>query len=60
MVYHHISEDMKNQVLWLLDNRVLPDVYDVVEIFGVSERSIYRWQANLNDYGSVIPPPNPS
>jgi hypothetical protein len=39
MVYHHISEDMKNWVLWLLDNGVLPDVYDVVEIFGVSEQS---------------------
>ncbi|KAF8803396.1 hypothetical protein BYT27DRAFT_7043266, partial [Phlegmacium glaucopus] len=60
MVYHHISEDIKNRVLFLLDNGDLPDECDVAEIFGVSKRSIQHWRANHENYGSVIPPPNPS
>jgi len=60
MVYRRISEDLKNRVLFLLDSGDLPDEYDVAEIFGVSERSIYRWRENLENYGSVVPPPSPS
>lgn len=58
MVYCHISEDLKNHVLFLLDSGNLPDEYDVAEIFGVSERSIYHWRENLENDGSVIPPPS--
>ncbi|KAF8187423.1 hypothetical protein BJ912DRAFT_816314, partial [Pholiota molesta] len=60
MVYRHISEDLKFRVLWLLDHGDLPDVREVAEIFGVSERSIYRWRENLENYGSITPPANPS
>jgi len=60
MVYRYISEDIKNRVIFLLDSGDLPDEYDVAEIFGVSERSISRWRSNIEHYGSVIPPSNPS
>jgi len=57
MVFRHISQDLKERVLWLLENDFIPN--DVADIFGVSQRSIYRWQANIENYGSVIPPRNP-
>ncbi|KDR74457.1 hypothetical protein GALMADRAFT_42653, partial [Galerina marginata CBS 339.88] len=60
MVYHHISEDMKNRVLCLLENGNLPDAFDIAEIFGISKQSIYRWRVNFDEYDSIIPPPNPS
>jgi transposase len=47
----------KLHVLWLLENDFIPD--DVADIFGVSRRSIYRWQANIENYGSVDCPCNP-
>ncbi|KAF8170957.1 hypothetical protein BJ912DRAFT_816317, partial [Pholiota molesta] len=60
MVYRFISEDLKFRVLWLLDHGDLPDACDVAKIFGVSERSIYRWRHSLENYGSITRPPNPS
>jgi transposase len=32
---------------------------DVCEILGVSRSSLYRWKANQEAFGSVIPPRNP-
>ncbi|EDR00877.1 uncharacterized protein LACBIDRAFT_333721 [Laccaria bicolor S238N-H82] len=57
MVFRHISQDLKERVLWLLENDFIPD--DVADIFGVSRRSIYSWQANVENYGNVIRPRNP-
>ena len=57
MVFHHISEDIKNRALWLLDNDYIPE--DVCEILGVSRRSLYRWKRNQAEFGSVIPPHSP-
>ena len=58
MVFRHISRDIKDRALFLLENDYIPD--DVAEILGVSTRSISRWGSNLEAFGSVIPPPNPS
>ena len=57
MVFRHISKDIKNRTLFLLENDYIPA--DVAETLGVSERSISRWANNLEAFGSVIPPPNP-
>jgi len=60
MPYRAISQDLKERVLFLLDNDIGPDNFelDIAEIFGVSPRSIRRWQRNVDLYGSVIPPKN--
>jgi len=34
MVFWHISQDLKEHVLWLLENDFIPD--DVADTFGVS------------------------
>jgi len=52
MVFRHISQDLKERILWLLENDFIPD--HVADIFGVSRRSIYRWQANIENYGNVM------
>jgi hypothetical protein len=57
MVFRHISKDIKERVLWLRGNGYITD--DICNMFGVSLRSIQRWQSNLDQYGSVIPPKNP-
>jgi transposase len=57
IVFRHISQDLKERVLWLLENDFIPN--DVADIFGVSRRSIYHWQANIENYGSVDRPRNP-
>ncbi|KAJ7817525.1 hypothetical protein B0H13DRAFT_1532645, partial [Mycena leptocephala] len=57
MVYRHISDDIKQRALWLLDADYLTE--DVCEILGVSMASVYRWKENYETYGSVRPPPNP-
>jgi transposase len=54
MVYKHISKDLKERALWLLEYNYIPA--DVSDIFGVSERSLQRWKANQAQYGSVVPP----
>ena len=60
MPYRAISQDLKERVLFLLDKDIGPDDFelDIAEIFGVSPRSIRRWQKNVDLYGSVIPPKN--
>jgi hypothetical protein len=55
MVYRHISKDLKERALWLLEHNYIPS--DVGEIFGVSERSLQRWRATQAEYGTVVPPP---
>jgi transposase len=57
MVYRHISDDIKQRALWLLDADYLTE--DVCEILGVSMASVYRWKENYETYGSVRPPANP-
>ncbi|KAJ7669988.1 hypothetical protein DFH06DRAFT_1372555, partial [Mycena polygramma] len=56
MVYRAISEDLKARALWLLEAGCITEV---CELLGVSRRSLFRWKANQQNYGSVIPPPNP-
>jgi transposase len=55
MPFRHISKDIKDRALWLIENGYARD--DVAEILGVSIASIYRWKNNDEHYGSVIPPP---
>ncbi|KAK0493878.1 hypothetical protein EDD18DRAFT_1077922 [Armillaria luteobubalina] len=57
MVFRHISKDLKERALWLYHNDFIDD--DIASLLGVSECSIYHWLANVEQYGSVIPPPNP-
>lgn len=57
MPFRHISQDIKERALWLRANDYITD--DICEILGISERSIQRWQNNLDNHGSVIPPANP-
>lgn len=57
MVFRHISEDMKNRALWLRQQGYISD--EISELLGVSTRSISRWQANMDEHGSVIPPHDP-
>jgi hypothetical protein len=54
MVYKHISTDLKERALWLLEHNYIPS--DVNEIFGVSERSLQHWRANQAEYSTVLPP----
>lgn len=53
MVYRKISDDMKERVVFLLQEK---DVDEVAKLFGCSTRSIARWVANLSIYGTVSPP----
>jgi len=59
MPYWHIRQDLKELVLSLIDNNVVPDDFElnISEIFGV-HHAIQRWQRNIELYGSVIPPKN--
>ena len=57
MVFWHISQDIKERVLWFRDNGYITD--DICDMFGVSLWSIQHWQSNLDWYSSVIPPKNP-
>jgi len=57
MVFRHISKDIKDRALYLLDNDYIPD--DVAELLGVHTRSISRWGDNMETFGSVVPPANP-
>jgi transposase len=58
MVYKHISKDLKERALWLMERDYIPA--DVSDIFGVSERSLQRWRANQAIYGTIIPPTAPT
>jgi hypothetical protein len=55
MVYKHISKDLKEHTLWLLEHNYIPS--NISEIFGVSEQSLQHWRANQAKYGTVLPPP---
>ena len=55
MVFRCISQDVKERALWLLEHNYIPD--NVADILGVSDRSIRRWENNMEQYGSVVPPP---
>ncbi|KAJ7105262.1 hypothetical protein C8R44DRAFT_531000, partial [Mycena epipterygia] len=57
MVFRKISKDLKDRILYLLDNNYIPE--DVCDIFDVSPRSLTRWRNNRQQFGSVVPPPNP-
>ena len=57
MVFQHISENLKLRALWLRDQGFISD--DICYLLGISKRSLSRWQANMDLYGSVIPPHNP-
>ena len=57
MVFRHISKDIKEGALWLLDHDYIPK--DVCDILGISGRDIQRWTNNQAQFGSVIPPPPP-
>ncbi|KAJ4492104.1 hypothetical protein C8J55DRAFT_540620 [Lentinula edodes] len=56
MVFRHISEDMKQRAIWLLDHDLT--IEQVGAILGVSESSIHRWKSNLEIHNSVIAPPS--
>ena len=56
-VYRHISKDLKDRVLWLIEHGYAPE--DICDLFDISARSIARWRQNVRIHGSVIPPPNP-
>ena len=47
MVFQHISKDIKDRALFLLENDYILD--DVAEILGISTRSISRWGNNLEE-----------
>ncbi|KAF9066037.1 hypothetical protein BDP27DRAFT_1365899 [Rhodocollybia butyracea] len=53
MVYHHISDDIKQCGLRLLEDGW--DITAVVEALGVSAKSIDRWQDNYETKGHVMP-----
>lgn len=53
MVYHRISDDMKQRALRLLEDGW--DIAEVVEALGVSAKSIGRWQDNYETEGHVMP-----
>ncbi|KAE9390260.1 hypothetical protein BT96DRAFT_774089, partial [Gymnopus androsaceus JB14] len=57
MVFCHISKELKERTLWLLDHDYIPE--DVAEILGVSKKSIARWKVYQEEHGSVIPPQDP-
>ena len=52
MPYRHVSQDLKERVLSVIDNNVVPDNFELnaSEIFGVTvhPRSIQRWQRNID------------
>ncbi|KAK0219467.1 hypothetical protein EDD85DRAFT_989481 [Armillaria nabsnona] len=52
MVYRHISKDIKERTLWLLEHDFIPS--EVAHLLGVSQRSMQRWQNNIALHGSVI------
>ncbi|KAG6894716.1 hypothetical protein C0992_005003, partial [Termitomyces sp. T32_za158] len=53
MPFQHISKDIKEHALWLYQHNYLLE--DVCTIFGISERSLYRWCHHDAGFGSVIP-----
>ncbi|KZS87566.1 hypothetical protein SISNIDRAFT_419396 [Sistotremastrum niveocremeum HHB9708] len=58
MPFRKISSDLKERALFLVDDDYTQA--QVCEIQGVSLRSLQRWAENLERYGNVKPPYNPS
>jgi transposase len=58
MVFGHISPDLKQPSLWLLEQGYLPS--EICHLLGVSLSSLRRWERNYDEFGHVIPPRNPS
>jgi transposase len=54
MVFRHISKDMKERALYLYRHRWISA--NIARLFGVSLRSICRWQATARIHGSPITP----
>ncbi|KAJ2911303.1 hypothetical protein MD484_g9111, partial [Candolleomyces efflorescens] len=54
MVFRKISQEFKECALSLWERGW--DVNDIADILCVSRASIYRWQANLDNYGTIIRP----
>jgi transposase len=57
MVNRKISADIKQCAVTLWNCGWQLGV--IGNILGISQRSIYRWQENLGQHGSVLPPPSP-
>ncbi|KAF8589516.1 hypothetical protein K439DRAFT_1332429 [Ramaria rubella] len=58
MPFRHISNDLKQRSLWLLNNGYIPT--EASQILGVSQRSLLRWSDNYERYGNVSSPRNPN
>jgi transposase len=56
MVFRPINADVRERVLWLIDNNYAPE--DICEIFGISQASLRRWRQNIELHGTPIPPPS--
>ncbi|KAF8577822.1 hypothetical protein K439DRAFT_1639375 [Ramaria rubella] len=52
MPFRHISSDLKQSSLSLLDSRYTPA--ETCEIMAVSHSSLCRWVNNYAEYGDVI------
>jgi transposase len=58
MVFRHISLDLKQRSLWLLEQGYLPS--EICFLLGVSLSSLRRWERNYDEFGHVVSPRNPS
>lgn len=58
MVFRRISRDLMDRCVFLRAQGYLSD--DICEILGVFARSVQRWTRYARQYGSVIPPHNPT
>ncbi|EJD33040.1 hypothetical protein AURDEDRAFT_45466, partial [Auricularia subglabra TFB-10046 SS5] len=56
MVYRKIGDGIRQRTVALLDAGWTPDELSI--IMDVNIRSVYRWKKNVNDYGTVLPPPS--
>ena len=56
MVFRHISDDLKERALWLVDNGYIST--NVAHLLGVGDRSIRRWRSLQRNCGTVTPLPS--
>jgi transposase len=54
MVFRKIGADMKQRALQLIDEGW--EAAEVAEVFGVSSKSVNRWETNYEVHGHVNPP----
>jgi hypothetical protein len=57
MVFRHIDQQIKEQVLWLHFHAALDDA-TLSDLFDVSEWSIQCWTSDLMQFGDIKPPTN--